>query len=278
MNEKTYTFEEVQELTGLSYRLVDYFSRTDLVTPSHWFVEENGPVEEYSCNDLLKLRVIKGYLDEGVRLSLIRKDIEQISKIAEERRRTAYHEAGHAVLVASLGMHFECVVINPDNSGQVEMDLFRTFKNQFLGRSFSANWKENRELFWQRDKLFLKSLAAINLAGLISEEIEFGTYETWGEDDLRSITEKIEFNDLKLRKGSDVHQFLLIAKRFWGKSFTLSKSLETYEKMWSSCKRVLLKEETWAWVERVASELCEKNKLNRYEVLNLRFSRKSHRV
>ena len=59
MNEKTYTFEEVQELTGLPYRLVDYFSRTDLVTPSHWFVEENGPVEEYSCNDLLKLRVIK---------------------------------------------------------------------------------------------------------------------------------------------------------------------------------------------------------------------------
>ena len=278
MNEKTYTFEEVQELTGLPYRLVDYFSRTDLVTPSHWFVEENGPVEEYSCNDLLKLRVIKGYLDEGARLSSIRKEIEQVSKIAEERRRTAYHEAGHAVLVASLGMHFECVVINPDNSGQIEMDLFRTFKNQFLGRSFSANWKENRELFWQRDKLFLKSLAAIRLAGLISEEIEFGTYETWGEDDLRSITEEIEFNDLKLIKGSDLHQFFTVAKRIWGKSFTLSNSLETYEKTWSSCKYALLKEETWAWVERVASELCEKNKLNRYEVLNLRFSRKSHRV
>ena len=278
MNEKTYTFEEVQELTGLPYRLVDYFSRTDLVTPSHWFVEENGPVEEYSCNDLLKLRVIKGYLDEGARLSSIRKEIEQVSKIAEERRRTAYHEAGHAVLVASLGMHFECVVINPDNSGQIEMDLFRTFKNQFLGRSFSANWKENRELFWQRDKLFLKSLAAIRLAGLISEEIEFGTYETWGEDDLRSITEEIEFNDLKLTKGSDLHQFFTVAKRIWGKSFTLSNSLETYEKTWSSCKYALLKEETWAWVERVASELCEKNKLNRYEVLNLRFSRKSHRV
>ena len=72
-------------------------------------------------------------------------------------------------------MHFEYVVINPGGGGHVYVDFFRKKQKRYPWRSFSSNWKENRELFYQRDKSFLDSLAAIYLAGLIAQEIKFGT-------------------------------------------------------------------------------------------------------
>ena len=82
---------------------------------------------------------------------------------AHRERKTAYHEAGHAIAIASRGMHFEYVVINPGGGGHVYVDFFRKKQKIYPWRSFSSNWKENRELFYQRDKSFLDSLAAIYL-------------------------------------------------------------------------------------------------------------------
>ena len=84
MNEKTYTFEEVQELTGLPYRMVDYFARSDLVCPSCWIVDDKDVVEKYSYDDMLKLKIIKRHLDEGMRLPVIRQRMRQVSKIATD--------------------------------------------------------------------------------------------------------------------------------------------------------------------------------------------------
>ena len=119
-------------------------------------------------------------------------------------------------------------------------------------RKFSANWKENRDLYYQSDKSFLDSLAAIRLAGLVAEEIKFDTCD--------------------FRRGADdLHKFHLIAKRYFGGNFSGSRLLEMRKRVWNSCRNELSKQETWDWVERTALALYEKEVLKQDEVLDLRF-------
>ena len=178
---------------------------------------------------------------------------------ADRERKTAYHEAGHAVALASRGMHFDHVVIHPGGGGHVHVDFFRRARivdRMILGRPFSSNWKENRELYYQNDKSFLDSLAAIYLAGLIAQEIKFGTCNFLGGK-------------------SDLREFHSLAQHTLGGSFSGSGLLEMRERVWSSCRNELSKQETWDWVERTALALYEKKVLTRKQVLDLRFPAKS---
>ena len=175
---------------------------------------------------------------------------------AHRLKEVVYHEAGHAVAIALRGMHFDYVVVNPDGGGHVYADLFRTGQKRMPWRKFSSNWKENRDLYYQRDKSFLDSLAAIRLAGLVAEEIKFGTSD--------------------FRRGTDdLNKFHLIAKRSFGRSFSGSRLLEMRNRVWNSCRNELSKQETWDWVERTALALYEKKVLTREQVLDLRFPAKS---
>ena len=175
---------------------------------------------------------------------------------AHRERKTAYHEAGHAVALASRGMHFDHVVIYPGGGGHVYVDFFRSPKKRSYGKTFSSNWKENRELYYQNDKSFLDSLAAIYLAGLIAQEIKFGTCNFPGGR-------------------SDLSAFHSLAQRTLGVSFSGSRLLEMRKKVWNSCRNELSKQETWDWVERTALALYEKKVLTRKQVLDLRFPAKS---
>ena len=171
---------------------------------------------------------------------------------AHRERKTAYHEAGHAVAIASRGMHFDHVVINPGGGGHVYVDFFRKKQKIYPWRSFSSNWKENRELFYQRDKSFLDSLAAIYLAGLIAHEIKFASCNFRGGK-------------------SDLSKFYSLAQHVLGRSFSGSRLLEMRKRVWSSCRNELSKQETWDWVERTALAIYEKEVLKQDEVLDLRF-------
>jgi DNA-binding transcriptional MerR regulator len=70
-----YRVPEVCKLVGISYRQLDYWARTGLVTPSVRDAGGSGTQRLYSFRDLVELRVIKKLLDTGVSLQNIRKAV-----------------------------------------------------------------------------------------------------------------------------------------------------------------------------------------------------------
>src|SRR5438093_4629118 len=67
---------EVCMVVGISYRQLDYWARTGLVTPCVRDAGGSGTQRLYSCQDLVELRVIKKLIDAGVSLQRIRKAVK----------------------------------------------------------------------------------------------------------------------------------------------------------------------------------------------------------
>jgi DNA-binding transcriptional MerR regulator len=63
---------------GISYRQLDYWARTSLVTPSVRDADGSGSQRMYSFNDVVQLRVIKKLLDAGVSLPKIRRAVDYL--------------------------------------------------------------------------------------------------------------------------------------------------------------------------------------------------------
>ena len=66
----------VCRLTGVTYRQLDYWARTDLVTPSITAAKGSGSKRTYAYSDLLEVKVIKSLLNSGVSLSRARQAVE----------------------------------------------------------------------------------------------------------------------------------------------------------------------------------------------------------
>ena len=66
----------VCRLTGVTYRQLDYWARTDLVTPSIQPAHGSGSKRTYSYRDLVEVKVIKSLLDNGVSLVRARQAVE----------------------------------------------------------------------------------------------------------------------------------------------------------------------------------------------------------
>ncbi len=66
----------VCRLTGVTYRQLDYWARTDLVTPSIQSAHGSGSKRTYSYRDLVEVKVIKSLLDNGVSLVRARQAVE----------------------------------------------------------------------------------------------------------------------------------------------------------------------------------------------------------
>jgi len=66
----------VCRLTGVTYRQLDYWARTDLVTPSITAAQGSGSKRTYAYSDVLEVKVIKSLLTSGVSLSRARQAVE----------------------------------------------------------------------------------------------------------------------------------------------------------------------------------------------------------
>lgn len=64
---------------GITYRQLDYWDRTGLVSPTIQNASGSGSQRLYSFRDILVLKVVKRLLDTGVSLQQIRRAVAQLS-------------------------------------------------------------------------------------------------------------------------------------------------------------------------------------------------------
>lgn len=67
---------QVCSIVGITYRQLDYWARTGLLTPSISAAKGSGTQRRYSYRDVVELKVIKQLLDAGLSLPSARKAVE----------------------------------------------------------------------------------------------------------------------------------------------------------------------------------------------------------
>lgn len=78
MSDEGYRGPQVCAIVGITYRQLDYWTRTDLIRPSVADAKGSGSQRRYSYRDLLELKVIKSLLDAGVSLQSARRAIDYL--------------------------------------------------------------------------------------------------------------------------------------------------------------------------------------------------------
>jgi DNA-binding transcriptional MerR regulator len=78
MDEAGYRGPQACKIVGITYRQLDYWTRTKLVTPSIKQADGSGTQRLYSFNDLLQLKVVKELTDAGASLQKVRQSIEYV--------------------------------------------------------------------------------------------------------------------------------------------------------------------------------------------------------
>jgi DNA-binding transcriptional MerR regulator len=66
------------KIVDITYRQLDYWTRTGLVSPSLQPAQGSGTQRLYSFNDLLQLKVIKSLTDAGASLQKVRQAIDYV--------------------------------------------------------------------------------------------------------------------------------------------------------------------------------------------------------
>ncbi len=88
-------------LAGITYRQLDYWARTGLVSPEIRGAEGSGIQRLYSFRDLLMLKVVKKLLDAGISLQQIRTAIEHL-------RLRGVHDLSQVTLMSDGVSVYEC--------------------------------------------------------------------------------------------------------------------------------------------------------------------------
>lgn len=78
MPEMGYRGPQTCKIVGITYRQLDYWTRTGLVVPSLQAAQGSGTQRLYSFNDLLQLRVIKSLTEAGASLQKVRHAIDYV--------------------------------------------------------------------------------------------------------------------------------------------------------------------------------------------------------
>lgn len=64
--------------TGITYRQLDYWTRTGLITPLDATRPGSGHLHRFTDHELAKVRTVRSLLDAGVSLQIIRAHLDQI--------------------------------------------------------------------------------------------------------------------------------------------------------------------------------------------------------
>ena len=67
-----YSAKLTADVVDITYRQLDYWARTELITPSLVQATGSGSRRLYSYDDLVRLKVIKRLLDNGIKLEKVR--------------------------------------------------------------------------------------------------------------------------------------------------------------------------------------------------------------
>lgn len=73
--EQGFRAPQVCKIVGITYRQLDYWARTDLLTPSLRAASGSGSQRVYAFQDIVQLRVVKRLLDAGMSLKRIRQAV-----------------------------------------------------------------------------------------------------------------------------------------------------------------------------------------------------------
>ena len=76
MAEVGYRGPQACKIVGITYRQLDYWTRTSLIMPSVQAAVGSGSQRLYSFNDLLQLKIIKNLLDAGMSLQKVREALD----------------------------------------------------------------------------------------------------------------------------------------------------------------------------------------------------------
>jgi|TARA_B100000315_G_scaffold4243_1_gene4183 DNA-binding transcriptional MerR regulator len=79
-----YNSKRTAEIVGITYRQLDYWTRTDLVRPALVVATGSGSRRRYDYRNLLELRVVKTLLDAGIRLERVREAFSYLSDHLDE--------------------------------------------------------------------------------------------------------------------------------------------------------------------------------------------------
>ncbi len=78
MRETGYRGPQTCKIVGITYRQLDYWTRTGLVIPSVAAATGSGSQRLYSFNDLLQLKVVKSLIEAGASLQKVRQAIDYV--------------------------------------------------------------------------------------------------------------------------------------------------------------------------------------------------------
>ena len=114
MVEQGFAAPEVCKIVQITYRQLDYWARTGLVTPSIRDAQGSGTQRLYSFQDLVSLKVIKNLLDTGISLQRVRKAVEYLQEMDRPTHGVTLMSDGRGVYEA----HSPEAVIDLLNKGQ----------------------------------------------------------------------------------------------------------------------------------------------------------------
>jgi DNA-binding transcriptional MerR regulator len=99
MTNEGYRAPRAAKLAGITYRQLDYWARQNYVRPSLEDAKGSGSQRLYTFRDLLKLKVMKQLLDQGMSLQKTRTAIEALEKAGEDVASARLVLAGGKALV-----------------------------------------------------------------------------------------------------------------------------------------------------------------------------------